>query len=158
MAGFRITSWWQWAKNITYRMLTQRADPKLIALGAAVGTFVSVLPIIPLQSVTALGLSLLVGGNRMAALGLVWISNPLFFYLDYKVGYLILKMVPWSVAPAGGDMAWHTFTMARVGEALLACLIGGVVFGLALATVAFFVTYWASVLAQNSRKQAVRAG
>jgi len=149
--------WWRWTGDIVYRLITQRSKPKLIALGAAVGTFVSVLPIVPLQSVTALAINYLVGGNRIAALGFIWLSNPLFFYLDYRIGTVVLQAIPWLSGPAQLNIAWHTLTLTHIREALVACLVGGVVFGVTLGALVFIGTYWAAVAAQGDKRQRVRA-
>jgi len=158
MSKYSMTGWWRWTGNLVYRLITQRSKPKLIALGAAVGTFVSVLPIIPLQSVAALAINFLVGGNRIAALGFIWLSNPLFFYLDYRIGAIVLRALPWFSEPGTIQFTWSALSLTHFGRALIACILGGLVFGITLGTLVFIGTYWAAVAARGSSRQRVRAG
>lgn len=145
-----------WIGGLVYRLITQRSRPRHIALGAGIGTFVSVLPIIPLQSVVALAINFLIGGNRMAALGFTWLSNPLFFYLDYRIGMVVLDGLPLVSRTAQIQIAGKTLT--HFGKSMMACLVGGLVFGIILGTVAFIGVYWAAVATRGHNRPRPRAG
>ena len=99
----------------------------------------------------------LVGGNRIAALAFIWTSNPLFFYLDYHVGVVVMRAVPWLAAPGQIEFAWSALTLTNFGQTMFACLVGGLTFGITLGCFVFIGTYWAAVAAQG-KKQRVEAG
>jgi uncharacterized protein (DUF2062 family) len=75
------------------RMRQLEGNPHSLALGMAVGIFVSITPIIPLQTVVAIALAFLVRGSKSAAVLGTWLSNPLtipvVYYANYKLGCLL---------------------------------------------------------------------
>ena len=116
------------------------------ALGLAIGTFFSVLPM-PLQSLPAAFFAVIFRGNVPAALVGCWITNPLtfplFFYLQLKIGsillgkpslmdqfHTIMDKLTWRF--------WELFTEAPGLWGLL--FLGGAVLGLVLGVVVYFLT------------------
>ncbi len=97
--------WWPRLRTFTrsgWRRLVHLNDsPERIAAGAAVGCFLGWLPLMGIQMPLALGLAWLLRVNAMAAVALVWISNPLtilpIYFIIYQVGTLF----------TGGGMSWH---------------------------------------------------
>ena len=89
--------------------------------------------------------------------GFIWLSNPLFFYLDYRIGTVVLRAIPWLSGPGTIEISWNLLSLAHFGKALMACLVGGMVFGITLGTLVFIGTYWAAVAAQGDGRQRVRA-
>jgi len=65
-------------------------SPHYVALGLAIGVFVSATPTIPFQTAIALSMAFILGGSWIAAAAGTWVSNPAtmpFLYLEsYKTG------------------------------------------------------------------------
>ena len=77
-----------------YRKLLQLDDtPHSIALGAAIGVFITFTPTVGVQVLLVLILSLFVRFNRFAAIVLVYLSNPVtiipIYYADYVIGLFV---------------------------------------------------------------------
>lgn len=78
-----------------WRKLLQLDDtPESIALGAAVGMFIAWTPTVGIQMIVVIMLALVIPMNRLAALIVIYISNPLtmipMYYLEYVIGLQIL--------------------------------------------------------------------
>ncbi|MFH0910510.1 MAG: DUF2062 domain-containing protein [Planctomycetota bacterium] len=95
MRDFYPVRWFrlQWGKRFR-RVARSRATPHAIALGAALGVFVAMTPTIGLQMLIAAILATLLGGNRLAAILPVWITNPFtivpVFTFNYWIGRLLV--------------------------------------------------------------------
>ena len=123
------------------RMRQLEGNPHYIAVGAAVGIFVSTLPIIPLQTIVALTLAFLARGSKPAAALGTWLSNPLtvpaVYYANYKVGCILL-----GYENTVDSIAFDSFSqlMALGLEVTWAMLVGGGVIGVVLGVATYFVT------------------
>ena len=137
------------------RMRQLEGNPHYIAMGMAVGIFVSITPIIPFQTLVAIALAFLVRGSKSAAALGTWLSNPLtiplVYYLNYKLGCLLL-----GYQAALDEIAFDSFAqLMELGlEVTLAMLAGGVVIGAVLGVVAYFVTFRGFVLIRRRSRQA----
>jgi uncharacterized protein (DUF2062 family) len=124
------------------RMRQLEGNPHYVALGMAVGIFVSITPIIPLQTLVAIALAYLVRGSKSAAALGTWLSNPitipLVYYSNYKLGCLMLGYQTTLDA-----IAFDSFSqLMELGlEVTWAMIVGGVVIGSILGVVAYFVTF-----------------
>lgn len=124
------------------RMRQLEGNPHYLALGMAVGIFVSITPIIPLQTVVAIALAFLVRGSKPAAVLGTWLSNPLtipvVYYANYKLGCTLL-----GYQKTLDSIAFDSFSqLMELGlEVTWAMIVGGVVIGLILGLVAYFVTF-----------------
>ncbi len=80
------------------RIMRTNGTPESIAMGLALGVFAGLLPIVPLQTVTTIGLCFLFKGNpAVGALG-TWITNPLNWIPVYYFLYIVGRaVVPWDV-------------------------------------------------------------
>lgn len=116
------------------------------ALGLAIGTFFSVLPM-PLQSVPAAFFAVVFRANIPAALVGCWITNPftfpLFFYLQLRIGsWLLDKPKLMDQFHALMDKLtwrfWELFTDASGVWGLL--FLGGAVLGVILGVAVYFLT------------------
>lgn len=123
------------------RMRQLEGNPHYLALGMAVGIFVSITPIIPLQTVVAIAVAFLVRGSKSAAVLGTWLSNPLtiplVYYANYKLGCILL-----GYQNALDNIAFDSFSeLMELGlEVTLAMITGGVVIGAVLGLAAYFVT------------------
>lgn len=117
-----------------------RGKPHEIALGMAIGVFIGITPTIPLHTILAVSLALLVGGSKLAAALGVWVSNPLsipfFYYGSYRIGQLVLGL-PGINLPDDRSL----LAMASLGGKIVgAMLLGGVILGIVPAIVAYVLT------------------
>lgn len=123
------------------RMRQLEGNPHHLALGMAVGIFVSITPIIPLQTLVAIALAFLVRGSKSAAVLGTWLSNPLtipvVYFANYKLGCALL-----GYQKTLDNIAFDSFSdLMELGlEVTLAMIAGGVVIGAFLGTLAYVVT------------------
>jgi uncharacterized protein (DUF2062 family) len=122
------------------RAKTLEGDPHYVAMGMAVGVFVSLTPTIPFHTVIAVALAFALKGSKPAAVIGVWFCNPItapFFYLGcYQVGMLILDK------PISFDAKYITIQeLMKMGwDVTAAMMIGGVILGIIPGIVAYFIT------------------
>jgi hypothetical protein len=127
--------------QLLVRMRQLEGNPHHLALGMAVGIFISITPIIPLQTLVAIGLAFLVRGSKSAAVLGTWLSNPLtiplIYYANYKLGCALM-----GYQKTLDKVAFDSFSqLMELGvEVTLAMIVGGVVIGTALGFIAYFVT------------------
>ncbi len=119
-----------------------RENPHSIALGLSMGVFVGCLPIIPFQTLTALGFAFFFRCSKIAAALGTWITNPLYapfvYYGLYLVGRMIIPIGKKQFDPEDLTLA----TLINLGwDFFWLMFFGGLVVGLALS----FTTYFLSV-------------
>lgn len=132
------------------RMRQLEGDPHCIARGMAVGIFVSIAPIIPLQTLVAIALAILVRGSKSAAVLGTWLSNPLtiplVYFANYKLGCVILGY-PKTLDSIAFDSFSHLMEMGL--EVTWAMVVGGLVIGAVLGVAAYFITLRLTVTVQR---------
>lgn len=127
--------------QLLVRMRQLQGNPHYVAMGMAVGIFISIMPIIPLQTVVAIALAFLVRGSKSAAALGTWLSNPLtiplVYYANYKLGCLLL-----GYQGTLKHIAFDSFSqLMELGlEVTWAMIVGGMVIGAFLGVIAYFVT------------------
>jgi len=129
-----------WWREFLWQLRQLRGKPHEIALGMAIGVFIGITPTIPLHTILAVSLALLVRGSKLAAALGVWVSNPLsipfFYYGSYRVGQLVLGFPAISLPEDRSLLA-----MASLGGKIVgAMLLGGVILGIIPAIVAYMLT------------------
>ena len=136
------------------RMRQLEGNPHYLAMGMAVGIFVSIMPIIPFQTLVAIALAFLVRGSKSAAVLGTWLSNPLtiplVYYVNYKLGCTLL-----GYQAVLDNIAFDSFSqLMELGlEVTLAMIVGGVVIGAVLGLVAYFVTFRGFVIIRRRSRQ-----
>ena len=85
-------------KRLIKWLLMLDDTPHSIALGAAVGIFISFTPTFGLHMALVMGLSLVIRMNRTAGLAAAWLNNPLtvvpVFFFNYLIGALVMFHAP----------------------------------------------------------------
>jgi uncharacterized protein (DUF2062 family) len=70
-----------------------KGQPKEVAGGMAIGVFVGMTPTVPLHTILAVLIALILKRSKLAAALGVWVANPFMlpfiYFLDYKVGQLL---------------------------------------------------------------------
>jgi len=127
------------------RFLKIRGTPIEIALGAALGLFVSMTPFIGLHTVMAILFEALFKWNKIfAALG-VWVTNPFtapFIYgLTYFVGKLCLGIEKSPGLHTDLDYSIILAMLQKTPELLLILIVGGIIVGLPLAIIGYYFSY-----------------
>ncbi len=127
-------------KDFMDRFKKLRGDSHYIAMGMAVGVFVSLTPTIPFHTILAIMLAFIVKGSKPAAVVGSLFSNPVtipFFYFgSYKLGIFLLgKSIPFH--PQYGSV----FTLVKLGlDVAIAIIAGGMILGVIPGIAAYFIT------------------
>ena len=137
-----------------YRVLHVDDTPHRIALGVAIGIFVTWTPTITLQMVLTIALSALLRANKAVGVPFVWISNPLtlvpIYYPNYLVGAWLLRSPnAWASVAAALSVPglWEKFKAlwAAGGDVFWPLWAGSIIVGLVLGTLSYFATRYAVV-------------
>lgn len=127
-------------KQFINRFKKLRGDPHYVAMGMAIGVFVSTTPTIPFHTAIAIVLAFVLRGSKPAAAIGVWFCNPVtmpFLYLwSYKVGMFVLG----NSAPF--DPKYESITeLFKLGmDITSAMVIGGIIIGILPAIAAYIIT------------------
>ena len=129
-------------------------NPSRIARGVAIGMFIAWLPLIGLQMLLVLGLSLIFRANKLVGLPVVWISNPftlgLVYYPSYLLGSAMLRSPPVNMASLESrfaefsSLSWSLRIRECIdlllGDIFYPTFIGSLVVATPLAIAAYFLT------------------
>lgn len=145
-------------KRAYERFLKIRGNPREIALGFALGLFIGMTPTIGFQIPIAVFVAALFKWNKISAAVAVWITNPLTAPLIYSFSYFVgAKMLGFKIAPkllTGLDLP----TLKEAGaKILLATTVGGVVVGIPLALLGYYLAFSAVHGYQTKLKHRVAA-
>ncbi|MDL2124231.1 MAG: DUF2062 domain-containing protein [Deltaproteobacteria bacterium] len=115
-------------------------DPHYVALGMAIGVFISVTPTIPFHTVIALALAFILRGSKAAAAIGVWFSNPITIPLFYKGSYDLGVSILGNSAPFSTEYESILELLKLGADVTIAMITGGVVLGILPAIAAYFIT------------------
>ncbi len=134
------------------RFTRLRGDPYSLSRGTGVGIFIGVLPLLPVQTIILIPLTLLLRVNTIAAvIAASVVSNPLTFvpqyYYTWKVGNKILPgRVSWEYLQEIMATIHHESllngirTLSHLGfKSLSVILTGGAIIGLPLAVIGYYI-------------------
>jgi len=149
-------------KRFYNRFLKLRGSTRQIALGMALGIFVGMTPFLGFHTAIAVMLASLVKWSKIAAGVGVFISNPLtapiIYPLTFRLGALLTgfsEPIQWSkLLKPGAFMD----LMKNSPMIIIDMLVGGILVGIPLAIIFYFLTYAAVSKAQKrfQRKRAQR--
>ncbi|MEJ2284742.1 MAG: DUF2062 domain-containing protein [Desulfobacterales bacterium] len=128
-------------KHWINRTRSLNGEPRYVAMGMAIGIFVSATPTIPFQTLIAVALSFIMRGSKAAAAVGVWLSNPItfpiFYLASYKTGTFLFGMTGLE------NMAGQTTAdLVKSGiHITVAAILGGILIGIILAVGAYFITH-----------------
>lgn len=135
-----------------YRIFSLNDTPHRIALGVAIGIFITWTPTIGIQMVLTVALSWLLGANKLVGAPFVWISNPATIFPIYGPNYWVgckvlgsdfrgLTALENAITFNGGFIdriqAWFEATQAIFWE----LWVGSLIVGLVLAIITYFAMY-----------------
>jgi len=128
-----------WKKRI-YSILSLDSHPGHIALGFAVGVFISFTPFFGLHTPIAIAAAFLLRLNKLTCVTGAWINTPItvvpILGLSYKLGRF-LRGRPVNELPLSGGLEWHN--LAKYAKSLI---LGTSILGFCAAIIAYFVCYY----------------
>ena len=134
-------------KKAYVRFLKIRGTPREISLGFALGIFVAMSPTMGFQMAIAIPIAAMLKWNKIAAAMAVWVSNPLTAPFIYGPTYFVgAKLLGMSLGLNAADAASRSTMLAfaeKAPEIFGAMTLGGVVLGLPLAVVSYFIAFYA---------------
>lgn len=127
-------------REFAERVKKLHGDPHYVAMGIAIGVFISITPTIPFHTVIAVALAFIFRGSKAAAALGVWFCNPLtaplFYWGSYKAGMFILG------DPGPFNVKFESILeLLRLGaDVTMAMVTGGVILGILPGIAAYFLT------------------
>lgn len=154
------------AQYFAKRVLRVNATPYAIAMGVAIGAFVSFTPLLGLHFLMAFALAYLLRANYFASMVGTVVGNPITFpfiwAFTFRVGRVMLgDPVSRNAEPRlDGPSAYTVEAIAgffeRTWPVIKPMLVGSIPLGLTAATACFFLTYGAVVGYQKARAPKAR--
>jgi len=127
-------------RKLIIRFKQLNGDPHYVALGMAIGVFISVTPTIPFHTVIALALAFILRGSKAAAAIGVWFSNPVTIPFFYKGSYDVGISILGNSAPFSTEYESILELLKLGADVTIAMITGGVILGILPGIVAYFVT------------------
>jgi len=127
-------------RQVIIRFKQLNGDPHYVALGMAIGVFISVTPTIPFHTVIALALAFILRGSKAAAAIGVWFSNPVTIPLFYKGSYDVGVSILGNSAPFSTEYESILELLKLGADVTIAMITGGVILGILPAIAAYFIT------------------
>jgi uncharacterized protein (DUF2062 family) len=143
-------------RRVYERFVKIRGRPREIALGFALGIFIGMTPTLGIQIPIAVFFAAMLKWSKISAALGVWITNPFsspFIYgLTYIVGAKLLGLKTSMTLP--DDFTWSiVMEMLKNAPAIFGALtVGGILIGLPLAV----LSYYLSLAAVNKYQQSVK--
>ncbi len=127
-------------RHLITRFKQLNGDPHYVALGMAIGVFISVTPTIPFHTVIALALAFILRGSKAAAAIGVWFSNPVTIPLFYKGSYDVGVSILGNSAPFSTEYESILELLKLGADVTIAMITGGVILGILPGIAAYFIT------------------
>jgi len=143
-------------RRIYDRFVKVKGEPREIALGFGLGIFIGMTPTMGIQMPIAVFFAALFKWSKISAAFGVWITNPLtspFIYgLTYIVGAKVLGLKATLNLP--DDLTWSIVKeILKNAPAIFGALtVGGIIIGLPLAV----LSYYLSIAAVNKYQQSIK--
>lgn len=141
------------------RFLKIRGNPREIALGFALGIFIGMSPFMGIHTAAAVFLAALLKWNKIAAAIAVWISNPLsaplIYGLTYVVGSRFVAHQQSYPMPGTFDLDALIALIKMGPELLWVLVVGGIIVGIPLSVIAYFMAYGAIVEYRKTIRQKI---
>jgi hypothetical protein len=132
-------------RRIYKRFVKIRGRPREIALGFALGIFIGMTPTMGIQMPIAIFFAAMFKWSKISAAFGVWITNPLtspFIYsITYMVGVKLLGVKATLALP--DDLTWSIVKeILKNAPAIFGALtVGGIIIGLPLAILSYYLSY-----------------
>jgi hypothetical protein len=145
------------ARYVYLKLLLMPDTPSRVARGLGAGVFAGFLPIIPVQTITAVSLASLLRGSVVVAAVGTWVTNPVTVAPFYAAFFYLGR----ALTPYGGHLelpeVWNLKALLAVGlDAGLAALIGGMIIGAIMAPIAYILALKYLARLQNWERRKLR--
>lgn len=133
-----------YARQIYGRFLKIRGTPREIALGFALGLFIGFSPTMGIQIVAGIFIASLLKWNKISAAIGVQITNPVTAPFIYSFTYFVGSKIMMLDTPLRlTDMSLDSLStmILQTPRIIAAMIIGGVLVGLPIAVLGYFVVY-----------------
>jgi len=127
-------------REFIQRVKNLKGNPHYVAMGLAIGVFISITPTIPFHTVLAVALAFILRGSKVAAALGVWFSNPItapiFYWGSYKLGMHLLGN------PAPFDIKYESILeLIDLGvDVTIAMIAGGIILGILPGIASYFIS------------------
>ena len=134
-----VRRFWKEIQQWKRRVKNLHGDPHFVAMGMAIGAFVAATPSMPFQTAIAVTLAFILRSSKIAAAIGVWLCNPItfpvFYLASYKLGTLLF-----GISDAN-EIGGEPVNILKLGTGIaIAAVVGGIVIGICLAIVTYFIT------------------
>jgi uncharacterized protein (DUF2062 family) len=147
-----------WSRSLRYfgkRILRLSGSPHAVATGFGAGIFIGWSPFFGFHYLMAVGLSLLLRGNVLAAVLSTSIANPLtlpaLWALDYEVGAMIVGHHPHGSAGIAHSIAEKS--MEKLLPILEPMIVGWAILGAVTWLASYFIVGYAVRAFQHARRE-----
>jgi hypothetical protein len=140
-------------KEILNQLIRQHSRPQDIALGAAIGAYISVLPVYGLHTVLVIIAAVIVKPANKIAILLgtnlsLPITLPFITWAGYETGRFILKG---SFPPLNWDF-FHRLTFQKIISYYQPLFLGSLILGVICAIIVYGLTFWVvKIIRQRKR-------
>jgi len=132
-------------RKVYERFIRIRGNPREVALGFALGVFVGMTPTMGVQMPIAIFFAALCKWSKLSAAIGVWISNPLTAPVLYGVTYItgarMMHLDPVFNMPLSPTWSTLEALLQKAPKTLGAMTVGGVIIGLPLAIIGYYLSY-----------------
>ena len=107
--------WRSRARRLFRRIIISRHSPQQIAAGVALGVFIGFTPLMGCQMVTAALLATLFGWSRIAAMPMVYVTNPVTAPIIYPACYFfgVWVLSPFGFSVLGVEQVRELFILPK---------------------------------------------
>ena len=149
--------WEKWKRNLRFlylRLLRLKGQPQEVAGGVAIGVFVGMTPTVPLHTILAVLIALILKKSKLAAALGVWVANPFFLPFIYLADYKVGQVLTGARVPSYAMTHFSVPCLIELGWGIsYPLLFGGVVTGLLCAIPSYFLTKRFVLLYREKRRQ-----
>lgn len=169
IVSYKVKDYWRRTKHFCLHNILHADDPPHnLALGIGIGLFVALLPLIGIQMMLSLALSWPFRANKVLAVSLVWISNPItmipIYYPGYWLGCQLIglpvggRWIEMMQSEASGIEKWKQFVAELsdfagplfLGTAIIAAVIGVISYYVSLAIIrSYRLRRWGQLMPPN---------
>jgi uncharacterized protein (DUF2062 family) len=132
-------------KKAYERFLKLRGHPREIALGFALGLLIAMTPFMGLHTIVAVAVAALFKWNKISAAISVWITNavtaPIIYSITYLIGAGIMGLNETINLKDINSLSAVRDLILQTPEIVWAMTVGGLVVGLPLAVIGYYVTF-----------------
>jgi len=121
------------------KILSLDSHPRHIALGFAVGVFISITPFFGIHTPLAIAAALIFRLNKLTCITGAWVNTPITIIpvlgMSYKLGTVLLGNSP-------GELNIRSLEWSALKQHATAIILGSSIIGFILAVAGYFFSYW----------------